>query len=208
MKIVFAVATLAVAAFLMPPAAQASLMASDPLAMAAWRGTQTFYAGDAFYALNVTVDYAVYEPGQFPGADLSGGTDYVYAYEIFNTLNPASVEVSKLTVGLAPGSSARYAGSADGPPGQIGGVGPVTPRIAATSASWNFSGDLVVYGQDSITLYFSRRYGPHLMTGSVMDGGLSAYAPLPSPMPEPATLALLAAGLTSTILVRRRRAIR
>ena len=106
MRIVFAVAALAVVAFLPTPSAQASLLASDPLAMAAWQGTRTFYAVDDVYTLNVTVDYAVYAPGQFPGTDPSGGADFVYAYEIFNTLNPASVEVTILTVGLAPGLTA------------------------------------------------------------------------------------------------------
>jgi len=206
MKLVFAVAALAVVAFLPTLPAQASLLSSDPLAMAAWRGTQTFYAADDVYTLNVTADYAVYAPGQYPGTDPSVGADYVYAYEIFNTLNPASVGVTMLTVGLAPGSGAHYAGFTSGPPGQLGGAGPAQPRIGATSARWYFFINPVDYGEDSFTLRFTSPYGPRWMTASVDDGGLSADAPMPSPMPEPATLVLLSAGLASTILVRRRRA--
>jgi hypothetical protein len=210
MKLVFAVAALAVVAFLPTLPAQASLLSSDPLAMAAWRGTQTFYAADDVYTLNVTVDYAVYAPGQYPGTDPSVGADYVYAYEIFNTLNPASVEVIMLTVGLAPGSGARYAGATSGPPGQLGGTSPggtVPPwRIGATSARWYFSFNTVDYGEDSFTLRFTSPYGPRWMTGSVDDGGLSADVPLPSPMPEPATMALLGIGSAMMVAVRRRRA--
>ena len=31
--------------------------------------------------LNVSVEYAVFAPGQYAGNDISGGSDYIYAYQ-------------------------------------------------------------------------------------------------------------------------------
>lgn len=198
---------LCVVAVCFPSLAWGSLMHEDPLAMSAWRGTETFYSTDGSYELNVEVDYAVYAPGTYPGADPSGGTDYVYAYEARNLIDSASAEVSVLTVGLAPKNGARniVADSSSGAPGTPGGVVPGSTRIGSTSARWYFTSDPIVYGEDSAALVFTSPHGPRWMTGSVADGGLSDAGPVPSPTPEPNTLALAVLGGLGLVARRLRR---
>lgn len=207
MRGIIRVCVMAVAVALAATAAQASLMHEDPAAMLAWQGTQHYQASDATYLLDVDVDYAVYAPGAYPGADPSGGTDYVYAYEIFNTVNAGSVEAGLLLVGLQQSSGARNIGLdvSSGAPGLAGGVTPDITYIGATGAGWSFSVDTVDYGEDSVTLILTSLNGPTWQYASVADGGLSAERELPSPLPEPATLLLLTSGAVLTYFTRRRR---
>jgi len=191
-------------AIIIAPGALAFPLMSDPAAMPAWQGSKTFYATDGIHLVDVQVEYAVYAPGAFPGDDASGGTDYVYAYEIFNDFDPDSLAISILTVGLMPGCGAHNIGWQAGPPGQVGGAAPdfASISVSALSARWFFITDTVNYAEDSATLVFTSPKEPRWMSGSVTDGGVSVFESLPSPMPEPATLGLLAAG--GLLLLRRR----
>ena len=194
------------AVLLTAAATEAGLLRDDPNAMSAWRGAQRFIASDSAHTMEVDVDYAVYAPGDFGGGlDPSGGTGYLYAYEILNTVNSDSVEVSSFTVGLEMMSQAGNIGTDGGPPGVPGGVAPAAQGITGSSAVWSCLFDQVDYGEDSVTLIYTSPFAPQWLTGSVHDGGLSDKEPLPSPMPEPATIALLTFGAVGMAILRRRR---
>src|SRR5262245_48184350 len=66
---------------------------ADPAALPGWTGSSGFVGANGGFKLNANVEFAVYAPGAFGtsaalgfpgGADPSGGTQFVYAYEIFN----------------------------------------------------------------------------------------------------------------------------
>jgi len=185
---------------------EAGLLRDDPNAMSAWRGVQRFIASDSTHTLEVDVDYAVYAPGDFGGGlDPSGGTEHLYAYEILNTVNSDSVEVSSFTVGLEMMSQAGNIGTDGGPPGIPGGVIPAAQGVTGSSAVWSFLFDQIGYGEDSVTLIYTSPFAPQWLTASVHDGGLSKKEPLPSPIPEPATVALLTIGAVGMVILRRKR---
>lgn len=201
------IAVVSVMAVLLAAAAtEAGLLRDDPNAMSAWRGVRRFIASDSAHTLEVDVDYAVYAPGDFGGGlDPSGGTEYLYAYEILNTVNSDSVEVSSFTVGLETMSQAGNIGTDGGPPGIPGGVSPAAQGVTGSSAVWSFLFDQVGYGEDSVTLIYTSPFAPQWLTASVHDGGLSDKELLPSPIPEPATVALLTVGAAGMVILRRRR---
>jgi len=187
-------------------AAEAGLLRDDPNAMSGWRGWQRFAASDSAYTMEVDLDFAVYAPGDFGGSsDPSGGTEYLYAYEILNTVNSDSVSISSFTVGLEALSQAGNIGIDGGPPGIPDGVTPTAQGITGSSAVWSFLLDQIDYGEDSMTLIYTSPFAPQWLTGSTHDGGLSDKQSLPSPMPEPATIALMVLGGVGVVLSRRRR---
>lgn len=89
---------------------QAGPLPLNPDALAGYKGTTTASSGlIAGHTLDVSIDFAVFAPGQFnayfgAGADPSNGTQFVYAYEITNTgLNAAIARnINGYTVGLLP----------------------------------------------------------------------------------------------------------
>ena len=175
------------------------LLFNDPNALAHWSGERNLTASDGTFSINATVDFAVYAPGKFNAtfgsADLSGGAEYVYAYQVFNVTDAASEEISKLSVGLVPLSGAHNIGIVTSPPVLSGGVVPDIYRLSGGSARWNFDDPTIAYGDHSPVLFFTSPDAPRWLSSSVQDG-LPAWALLPSPMaaPEPTTLALLLLG--------------
>jgi len=210
--------TISFAAILLclPSPASAGLIYNDPAAMTGWHGQASYYASDAVYTLNVEVDYAVYAPGNYTGTDPSNGSRYVYVYQMMNTINPASVEVSTFRVGLMRGSQAQDIGTDTTGPGVLAGVPPYSSIVGPTSARWSFGSEtdpthypVINYSATassghSETLLFTSPFGPTWMSSTVADGGLSNVQPLPSPVPEPATLTLLAVGACLGVSRRRR----
>ena len=191
--------------------ALAAPLVSDPNALAAWQGTQRFYDTDGGGAtLDVDVEYAVYAPGNYglSGTDPSSGAHYVYAYQVFNDLL-GNVPVSSFSVGLDPTANVANIGS-DAGSGTPGGTAPTASAFSGsppTSAVWYFylnTIDPPPANEYSTVLLFTSPYGPKWMPASVMDGGLSAQQDLPSPTPEPATLALMALGGVAALIRRRR----
>ena len=209
----------ALVAVLISGTAVAGPLTTDPNAIPGWQGSTPFNATLGGSVLVTNVDYAVYAPGQFgnsvamgaPGHtpfDPSGGTDYVYAYEILNT--GGNSKVLTLSVGL------DYLNGAVPTSATSIGHDPNTPELGTaptgTSAaifnpavgtkqngrwSWSSIGGLVAGGHSDI-LIFSSPFGPQMYQSTVAGIGVSTpNTPgnvLPSPTPEPTTAALAAIG--------------
>jgi len=198
---------------LLAGSALAGPIADDPNAILAWRGTQPFYVegtGPFIGAtLDVDVEYAVYQAGDYEdsGTDPSGGTEYVYAYQVFNDLT-GNRPVSNFSVGLDPASGAANI-RVDAGAGTLGGTAPSFAGFSGTpptSSVWYFFNDTIDPPDGySEVLIFTSPNGPQWAPATVMDSGLSNTQNLPSPTPEPATLGLLALGGALTFLGRHRR---
>jgi PEP-CTERM motif len=185
-------------------AAQAGLLsANSGGAIAAFTGSQLFDDNFIGFTVSANVDYAVFAPGAFgvafPGQDPSGGTDYVYAYQISNL----DTDISKMTVGL----------DGDEPLGAVGfvsDVGLVDPSAALyvgagpSSTAWDFDPGTLTNGTSSAILIFTSAAAPELDSTTVA-AGWSNSNDLPSPVPEPATLSLVALGVATGCYGRRRR---
>ncbi len=197
----------AISAFSILATAMAGPLATDPNAMAAWRGSTLFADG----VLNVLVDYAVYAPGNYGPGDPSGGARFVYAYQAFNlsTTRP----FSNVSIGFED-ASVVYDGGFDPIHGTPGGVMPLFqdslggsgfPTSSFRSIFMNAGGPFtkVNPGQHSQVLLYTSPLGPQMYSSSVIDEGQQVQLELPSPVPTAAPLSLLAmAGIASA---RRRR---
>jgi hypothetical protein len=190
----------------------------DAAAMPLWQGSAEFDGQNATGSATVhaIVEYAVYAPGAFDDSldlntplDPSGGEHYVYAYQVFNIGGESTdTRVSTLSVDLVPdvvppGDS--FVGHDSG----VGGFAPISSvfvGVNRTNVKWTFSptGTLhLLIGENSNILYFTSPYGPQWLHGTV--GGTQASAdtqPLPSPVPEPATIALAATAALGLLAAR------
>ena len=89
--------------------ADAGVLETDSAAIVGWHGKKDFQNNifpSPTYDFFAKVDYAVYAPGQMANSDHfdasddpSGGTEYVYAYQIFNT-GQDTLPITELSVGL------------------------------------------------------------------------------------------------------------
>ena len=195
--------------------ALAGTLASDGNATA--QGTEVFSATVPGFpelgSLEAVVEYAVYSPGDFdtsfPGGDPSGGSDYVYAYQMFNT---GPNELDQLTVGLDAGDDATFIGVIDDTVGDVG-VNPNPSGVTFqgtvpnfTSAKWTYNPDPgVPNGGKSRILFFTSPNSPELDSATVLAGSIADTQQLPSPVPEPTTLALAMLGLIGCAMRYRRR---
>jgi len=178
--------------------AQAGLLsANSGAAIPAFTGTQFFDDNFSGFTVSANVDYAVFAPGTFPFADPSGGTDYVYAYQIENL----DTDIGQFTVGLDGDETLGTIGSiADG--GSANPNSSLYVGAGPTSAAWDFSG--FASGQTSDVLFFTSAQAPELDSSTVSAQWANSHD-LPSPVPEPATLSLLALGTIVSCSGRRRR---
>ena len=201
------VGVLVVVTWLLSAPASAGPIAGDATALPGFFGSRSYNYAEDGYTLMAEVDFAVYAPLVYPGSDPSSGADYVYAYQIFNSA-ASTVGIGWFSVGLESGVIARNQGedTSLGAPGQSGGQSPLMSRVGSTSVSWLFDPEVPVGGH-SMTLIFTSPYRPMWKSGALADGGLPTpgSGPLPSPMPEPATMAFLLAGGGLTLLRRRRK---
>jgi hypothetical protein len=212
--------------FLLASAAIAGPLPTDPAAIAGWKGSQLFTTTK----ITATVEYAVYAPGQFSASaalgspvDPSGGSDWVYAYEIFATNTP----VLTLTVGIQPGNvPASYVGT-----NRIGDL-PFSPELGespdsgTTNVFYNWSTSLLAINNarwtnatngsnpdlwknnHSTVLFFTAPFGPQWRVSTISGGSTAVNSQnLPSPVPEPGTavMAAIAAAFLLAAQWRRRR---
>jgi hypothetical protein len=198
----------------------ASAGALNGNAFAILSGNHVFAGAKAQMSANV--DYAVFNPGVFTGAlglppaeDPSGGTEYVYAYEVFNT----GASLLSFSVGLKPNVITAATNFGDAP--SAGGVAPTAgfsgfiPTAAAigdkTNIRWQFFAN-IANGAHSNYLLFTSPFGPGLDLASLVATVGDTNPPntdfLPSPVPEPSTLALAGVaicGLLTAGYARRRK---
>jgi hypothetical protein len=150
--------------------------------------------------------------------DPSGGTQYVYAYQVL-ALQEGNIPIDQLSVGfldLPPEGDGiddledpQNIGFLDGF-ASAGVPDPVAafnqPNAVIEAATWAFPGGLdpAQPEQGDILLYTSP-YGPEWDAGSLLAGALSDTHRLPSPTPEPATLGLALVAAASLAAWRRTR---
>ncbi|MFA6186607.1 MAG: hypothetical protein WC770_05270 [Phycisphaerae bacterium] len=175
--------------------ANASLMG-----IGAYSGTTAFNLLNGTSVLNVDVEYAVFAPGDYAGNDISGGSDYIYAYQIFSG-STSNVTVDFFSVGVPAGSINAVA--TDTGYGALGGVNPLAFNFTQ-SAGYMFIYSALNPGLHSTVLLFSSVHSPAMGFGTVSGGGLSGIGALaaPSLLPEPATVCILSLGALS--LIRRK----
>jgi hypothetical protein len=194
--------------------AMAGPLTSDPNALPGWQGSITM-TGSSLppNLLKADVDYAVYAPGQFGTSaamgynahtplDPSGGTQYVYAYEIFNNVG-GNVSVTTLTVDIHWEIGMFGTAITDDDLTPEGGNDPNAAAFVMLSGHqestrWTWISGGLPIGQNSSILLFTSPFGPQ-MRHAAMTGGSGTnegiLTPrLPSPVPEPGTWALAVIG--------------
>ena len=181
-------------------------------------GDSLFGAIPASYSFHAYVDYAVYDkskfgstPGSpFEGLDPSGGTEYVYAYQIVNTGKVShTADVSMFTVGTDLQEVSIVTNLADpytsNPPHPAGtGESPNPGTDLGTSVAWSYPfSNAVSVGEKSTILLFTSPIPPDLDTATLEGGMLSLDTQhLPSPVPEPGSLMLLVVAAAALLLLR------
>lgn len=166
---------------------------NDPNALPGYQGIAAFDASMGNSLLYANVEYAVFAPGQYPddgvlGNDPSDGTEYVYAYQAFNSAN-SNRGLATFSVGIDPDSLAANAGD-DPLAGILGGQSPALVYLLGQSAVFDFAPELPKNKHSTVLLYTSP-YPPTWGPGSIQSGGLSDQETVPTPVPEPAAFVLL-----------------
>lgn len=192
---------LLVSIFVCTAVANASLY-NDPAAISGYTGISTFAITQSGSTLIVNVEYAVYSPGSYSGLDLSGGSEYIYAYQIFNSSH-GNVAVDFFSVGITCGSCIENIYT-DSSYGSLGGVIPVAFEMPQ-SASYIFMAASLDPGEHSSVLLFSSIHSPMMGFGSISGGGLAETQALaaPSILPEPATIVMFVPALL--VLINKRK---
>jgi hypothetical protein len=179
--------------------ADGALLATDTAAIPGFHGTQSFDAAAGPLTFGAEVEYAVYAPGQFHSStalggptDPSGGTQYVYAYQLINDGSAAQRTIGELSVGFdgnaSPGNLGVIGGAPFGLNPSSSAFVPVSPPFA--SATWIYNTELTSTQASNILLFTSPN-APHLYNASVLGGGLVDQRQLPSPIPEPSSVLII-----------------
>ncbi len=199
--------------------ALAGPLTTDPFAIPGWQGSTVFSGtnGAATHTVDAIVDFAVYAPGDFSlsaalgnPTDISGGTQYIYAYEVFRQGTDA--DISSLSVALVPGAvpdNTTLVGH--DPTTPEGGIAPVSSNFVPggigpkLNVRWNWIPAISGSGHSDI-VFFASPYGPQMINSTV--GGTfttAAMATLPTPVPEPASCVLMVASVCTLYCVGRMR---
>jgi hypothetical protein len=161
-----------------------SRLVDDPSAMPGFVGTASFNSDDVFLA---ELDYAVFEPGDYLGTDPSGGTEYLYAYQAI-VPGASSQALTAVSVGLLQGGSVTATDWE--PAAEAGGIEPLFSVVSESSVVTYFGIEVSPDDFSTVFLYTSPAE-PTFAAASALAGGYSDQQLAPSPVPEPATAALL-----------------
>jgi hypothetical protein len=166
-------------------------------------GPPPLYTGSTPFTVGTLsgyVDYAVFNPGQFPYAGYTPTAgELTYAYQIFVT---GTAPLSSFEMVLT--DPADNIGNFNSLPGTL----PNSQTLnSSVSAKWTFPG--IPTGGNSDGLAFSSPRLPSSLFATVVDTGQSTWViPLPTPgpvgIPEPATIGLAAMGCLVLGLRRRK----
>ena len=161
------------------------------------------------------IDYAVYSPGGYPGSLTFPADKYVYCYQLFN--DPISTNIVSFKIDLGTNLIAYnpYYDSASGSGAPGGSILPGTwgPFVGEGMIFYNFTTqNAIPADQYSAVLLFTSDFAPALTidAGTVRDiqGGrftMQLPTPLPTLIPEPASLLLLALASPALLKTRRRK---
>jgi PEP-CTERM motif len=194
----------------------------DANAMPGFQGFQDYLAVIPA-TVSGRVEYAVYAPGMFdlsypnpamPGADPSNGTEWVYAYQVYNTGTAADLQITGLTVGLDALADPHSVGILNplyGDNGKDPDSSFFSPSSGPplSSTRWSYTGAATrlfggAPGEHSEILLFTSPHPPTYRDGGILGGAAPAPALLPSPVPEPGTIVLFAVGAMILAAARRR----
>ena len=153
------------------------------------------------------VDFAGYEPSTFPPVTAESG--YVYAYQVYSescsnkSIGSFSLAVSPDSDVLSIGYDSTYSTGVE-PSFSFFSPDQTNPDSAdfLFMPKPTFSG-LIAPSENSAILYFISNNAPTEGFGHVEGAGIGGnVASLPTPVPEPATIALMSLGLA--VLIRKK----
>ncbi len=174
----------------------------DPVAIPSYRD-RAFFSFTPGGTLNF-VDYAVYAPGDYDGSITFSDELYVYAYQVTNS-SGSTVGIDYFSVGMSPDVQVPNVAYDPAMSYAIpGGINPTMHFKLPESVIYLYLTDNIGAGECSMTLLFTSNYGPEMSYGYVSGGVMGgAIVDVPSPVPEPATIALLSG--SALLALRRRR---
>jgi hypothetical protein len=176
--------------------------------LAKYSGTRSINVTENGQTLSCRIDFAVYKIADLIAAGFgdppNGTNDYMYAYQIFNT--SPSAKVNSFNVNILSQAS-------------VGEIGVFTNYVTApgllnknisfsefvgepvNSAFFGFfsKSTNIGAGQNSVVIMFTSDNSWTNSSGTVVGNGISSDILLPTPNPEPATMALLGIGVLTLI---------